>query len=57
MDRAGKLDGRRQREMEMWPEVGRKLVAEILRFMLTAGSDAGLTSPRRTLTVRQAAGR
>jgi len=57
MDRAGKLDGRRQREMEMWPEVGRKLAAEILRFMVTAGSDAGLTSSRRTLTVRQTGGR
>lgn len=53
MDRTGELDGRRQREMEMWPEVGRKLAAEILRFMVTAGCDAGLTSSRRTLTARQ----
>jgi len=47
----------RDREMEMCREVGRKLAAEILRFMVTVGCDAGLTSSRRTLTVRQTGGR
>lgn len=52
-----KTERDREREMEMWREVGRKLAAEILRFMVTAGCDAGLTSSRRTLTVRQTGGR
>jgi hypothetical protein len=47
--------------MEMWLEVG-KLAAEILRFMVTAGCDAGnisrgLTNSRHTLTVRQTGGK
>jgi hypothetical protein len=72
MDRAGKQDGKRntetdrerkrERETEMCPEVGRKLAAGILRFMVTGGSDAGciicgLTRYGRTLTVRQTGGK